>query len=186
MSKQFKVICSSGFSKTKVEVAKDLREKLANISKALSDLDGVTFIVEDFYLTKSQESIEFDWRATCYVEKINRKVSWNDVYCAINAIFTPVYTSVSKEHIKSLIDAQDKEHADLKEKLGVWFEKLALKPIDDVDNFIKSKLKELAVNRTMPGYDGMLAVGKLKTMTEMTRDNLRHYAAIEVDALIAA
>jgi hypothetical protein len=186
MPKQFNVICHSHFNKNKVEVAKVLRDKLAEISKALGDLDGVTFVVEEFYLTKSQKSDDFDWRATCYVEKSNRKISWSDVYWAINTIHIPVYASASKEHVKSLIDAQNKEYADLKQKLGGWFEKLVQKPIDDVDNYINNKLKELAVNRTMPGYEGMLAVGKLKTMIAMPRDELRHYAAIEVDALIAA
>jgi len=186
MPKKFQIIRSSQFSKNKAEVAMMVRDKLEKISKALSELGGVDFLVEEFYLTKSQESDDFDWRATCYLDKTSRKLSWSDVYWAINTIYIPVYKDVSKALIKSLVDSQNKEMADLKQRLGVWFEKLVQKPVDDVDHFINKKLKELAINRTMPGYDGMLAVGKLKTMTTMPRDEIRHYAAIEVDALIAA
>lgn len=189
MAKKFQVIRESRpiSNLSKAEIAQLLREKLHKISAALSELGGITFIVEEFYLTVSQESPEdFDWRATCYVEKDNRKVSWSDVYWAINTIYVPRYESVSKQHFQSLVASQNKEMESLKSMLGGHFERLVTQPIDDVDQFINGKLSELATNRTFAGWDGMLAVGKLTTLVSMERSAIRTQALEEVNLLIAA
>lgn len=187
MAKRFQVIRESRYSKDKTELAQMLRDKLKKISDALSELSGVTFIVEEFYLTMSEESDQdFQWHATCYVEKDNRKLTWSDIYWAINTIYIPRYESVSKQQFQSLVATQNKDMESLKSRLGGHFEKLAQKPIDDVDHFINNKLSDLATNRTFAGWDGMLAVGKLNTLVSMDRGEIRSLATEEVNLLIAA
>jgi len=186
MSKKFQVIANSYDRTDKVLIANNLREKLASISAALKELDGVQFVVEDFYLTKSTESNEFQWRATCYVNKTNRKVSWSDIYWAINTISIPVYESVPKEHVQNLIDSQLKQLADLREMLGVHFASLVMTPIDDVGQFMIKGLTEHARNRRMPGWDGIQAVAKLKALSLMPRQEIRAAATSKVNELITA
>lgn len=186
MTKKFQVICNSNPHSNKAEVAQKLREKLDLISTQLSELSGVTFIVEEFYLTNSQKSEQdFQWRATCYVEKDNRKLSWSDVYWAINTIYAPRYESLSKAHFKSLFDAQNKDMNSLKARLGENFADLVKNPIDDVDHYINKGLAEHAINRTFAGWEGIQAVAKLKALLTMTREQIRDYAAIDVNSLMA-
>ena len=187
MAKRFQVIRDSELTQNKAELAQMLRDKLKDISAALSNLSGVSFIVEEFYLIKSEMSEQdFQWRATCYVEKDNRKLSWSDVYWAINTIYIPRYESVSKQQFQSLAEAQNNDIHHLKSNLGTHFSDLVHTPIDDVDSFINKGLTEHATNRTFAGFEGIQAVGKLKTLMTMTREQVRQAAVIEVNSLISA
>lgn len=186
MAKKFLIVCDSELSADRAQLAQLLRDKIYAISNALSKLDGVTFIVENFYHVVSTESKQdFQWRATCYVEKQNRQLHWDEVYSTINEIYSPYYESVSKSVFSYLVDSQRKEMDKLKQQLGTHFESLVQSPIDDVDHFINGGLAEHAINRTLAGFEGIQAVGKLKTLMTMTRKQIRAAAINEVNGLIA-
>lgn len=187
MPKKFLIVSDSGPTTDRVKLAQTLRERIYAISSALSKLEGVTFIVENFYHIVAKESQQdCQWRATCYVGNVNRQVSWQDIYEAINSVQAPYYESVSKAVYSYLVQSQREDMDKLKQSLGVHFESLVQSPIDDVDHYINKGLAEHAVNRTLAGFEGIQAVGKLKTLMTMTRKQLREAATNDINKLIAS
>lgn len=187
MAKKFLIVSDSGPVSDSAKLAQTLRDRLYAISKSLSRFEGVTFIVENFYHIVSTESDkDCQWRATCYVGNVNRQVYWQDIYEAINTIQAPYYESVSKAVYAYLVDSQRKDMEKLKQQLGSHFESLVQSPIDDVDHFINGGLAQHAINRTFAGFEGIQAVGKLRTLMSMSRKQIREAATNDVNSLIAA
>lgn len=186
MAKQFQIIRDSRFSQNKAELAAMVRDKIEKIAAALSELKDVVFVVERLYFTQSTDSDDIDCKAICYVAKNGNKVSWSDIYLAINTIYIPVYINVSNDHVLNLADAQYRDIQDLRNSLGTWYSGLAFKPLDDVDAFINKGLAEHAINRTLSGFESIQAVVKLNTLLKMSRAEMRSAATVGVDLLIAA
>ena len=187
MAKKFLIVSESGPVSDRAQLAQTLRDRLYAISESLSKMEGVTFIVENFYHIVSTESDkDCQWRATCYVGNVNRQVYWGDIFEAINTIQAPCYESVSEAVFAYMVQSQQKDMEELKQQLGTHFDSLVQSPIDDVDHFINSGLVKHASNRTFAGFEGIQAVGKLKTLMSMTRKQIREAATNDVNTLIAA
>jgi len=186
MAKKFLIVGDSGEKTNIALLAQSLRDRLFGISKALSQLEHVSFIVENFYHVSSTESEQdIQWRATCYVEITQRRAhTWDEVYSAINAIYSPYYESVSKSVYSYLVQSQQADLAKLQQNLGENFKSLVQTPIDDVDHYINGGLAKHATNRLMAGFEGIQAVGKLKTLKSMTRSQIRDAAVVDVNSIL--
>ncbi len=187
MAKRFKVYANKSSDNSKVTTASDLRNKLNAIASALGTLSGVTFVVSAIHLlSQDDDETDFQFRAICYVHKQNRKIKWDEVYTAINAVQAPYYESVPIKEAQGLIDWENERLADIRNRLGDHFKHLVKKPIDDVDKRINSRLSELATDRTLCGWSGILAAARLKTLTGMSREAIRESALEEINKELAA
>lgn len=72
-----------------------LKEMTSKIDIALGNLAGVTFqkapMREVKFAATRTEPSHLSFRRRYFVTKTGRKTTWNDVYAAVNTVYTPYY-----------------------------------------------------------------------------------------------